>query len=53
MYRLGEPLLTLEDAQSINDSMLKDSAFANSKSVEWAAAKKAVYEEVLEEIENL
>ncbi len=53
VYRLGEPLISLEVAQSINESMLKDSTFSNGKSVEWAAAKKSVYEGVLEEIENL
>ncbi|HOP09072.1 MAG TPA: ABC transporter substrate-binding protein, partial [Candidatus Methanofastidiosa archaeon] len=43
---LGEPLITMETAQDINDSMLMDSAFANDKSVEWANEKQEVYEQV-------
>lgn len=50
---LGQPLITLEDAQSLNDQMLTDSAFANEKSVEWAEAKRQVYSQIEEEIENL
>ncbi|MHC1604528.1 MAG: ABC transporter substrate-binding protein [Candidatus Methanofastidiosia archaeon] len=50
---MGEPLMTMEEAQDINDMVLKDSAFANSKSVEWANAKKLVYLQVKSEIENL
>jgi len=51
--KLGEPLISIEEAQDINETMLMDSAFSNDKSVEWANEKKQVYEEVLEEIENL
>jgi ABC-type Fe3+ transport system substrate-binding protein len=51
--RLGEPLITLEEAQSMNDQMLTDSSFANDKSVEWAEAKRQVYSQVQDEIENL
>jgi len=50
---MGEPLITLEEAQDMNDSMLMDAAFSNDKSVEWANAKQQVYQQVREEIENL
>ncbi len=53
VFRLGEPLMTMAEAQDINESMLKDSSFSNARSVEWAAAKKAVYEQVLAEIRAL
>ena len=53
VFRLGEPLMTMAEAQDINESMLKDSSFSNARSVEWAAAKKAVYEQILAEIRAL
>ncbi|MBN1786245.1 MAG: ABC transporter substrate-binding protein [Candidatus Methanofastidiosa archaeon] len=49
---LGEPLITAEEAQDINEQMLKDTAFENAKTVEWANAKKLVYEQVKQEIDN-
>lgn len=51
--KLGAPLIDMETAQDINESMLKDSSFANDKTVEWANAKEQVYQEVKDEIENL
>jgi len=50
---MGTPLITLEEAQEINDSMLKDSTFSNAKSVEWANEKAELYDQIKEEIENL
>ena len=51
--RLGEPLITLEGAQAINEQILMDSSVANQKSVEWAQMKKDAYQDILDEIENL
>ncbi|MFQ6089697.1 MAG: hypothetical protein ACE5K0_12470, partial [Candidatus Methanofastidiosia archaeon] len=53
LLKLGKPLVTMKEAQELNDRILKDSAFANEKSLEWAEAKKKIYLEVLSEVGRL